>query len=1771
MQLLEWTPIDGGQLTAAVRKNRRELKELGRTSNPEQRESVERAIEDVIELAVDDVDVGNWPGNTLTAFLRSVSVIGRAAVDGDSLAAPNADRRSPETLQRIADLLLAVSISAPKSVDGDVKLEACRFWVASRLMSGITPQDSQAFIGAATEALRVIAVEPAALVTQVQHEVLTYLARQFAARPAEAAPPVVGTGLEPTPANVSTPTAQLDEPGIVPIPDREVHESEVGPLMSDPVIAEPLPIDSSASDDAVALPIDHEGESESSKASDTSSPTPQPAGAPKRPSIRFWNHLFHSEAEVITRFPRAIDDAIMAGESLGDEARTAVSFLAGTKRQFERWMDEGQAPGRHAEFMGPAVKNAQEVSARLLNAKQVHEAFRISNTFAEICKMLLPRNRHVYENMYEGLLLIASRAVAESRLPSGDRNPSQSTGAEVEPLLTDLGNIVRSALGTYFRTREKIFARGRVDAALADRVVNEVVAEYFNKRLRHLLEDNRPQVRDFVRNNMPAVYRLRLPADWANRKQQWEKSLEDAGYADVVKVLRGMGDLVDPDEVGKVPASVREEVSRAAALRDHKRVAELLGPSATELRGYLFGEAQRLLQYRQPSQPQLQDNRAKDTFRRAQELSRSSDSRTLERALVEMQKVWEIDIANLDILDWVAYLEARTGNLQSAEKKLEQAQRRRAPERSFVTDWNLAVLHYDQKDEPATYKLVLPLLESGKADPNLLVVALGLSVKLDDKATFLSTVPRTMSLRYHPLAICIAHETKATARVEELLGQLLAHWRGKWELPSVDQRFNSLEDLQKNAVNKAIVEGQTEQVVRWLEARINRIKTWVPNYLALCSVLETWSQDVDGAFRVLKSRLDMTLRQRRRGTEDEDIRFQRSVNEACDDLLNLCRRTNRKDLGQKAHELCSSAGARQSLLDAFADFAPQPKDPLNDEPPPAPTPDPPAPIALPPSFDPKLADRVMWVNAGLAKIRNVHSYLEKSKEIEEFTRIVAEVGPGESAEAVTIIRNITGVIETFSKTDPENNDDRATRRTLYARVVGYENDLAQLLGRDALSSSVANLITPFRQVLQQVVGDLSRLAGVGPVLDVAIENAFISLESSRSTLVLRVTDKSERPVTDVTLEVMSENASVRTGGGRKRTIPKLESQRSELVSVPIERADGAVDRAKTEITFAISLRASAEGFPDVDLGIKKISVPVKTLSQAIGSNQIPKLFQEGPLWPSAPELFRGRMALLDEIRNSFYGGTQRERYFFDGIRRVGKTSLLNFLPGYLPETVFPVLINFDLLALKGRFSSASALERFSTVIADDVKEKLQLQLDIPSVEAFETDPGKAFKNFLSSFASGVPGRVPLLMVDEFQDLLSEISRTGSGRNRDTLVLDQLRGHLDAGRLAALFTGSVRFDRLARIAGADDRIFGSLKGLSVSFLSPDSVSEVLNAGFGTWCAMPPETAHAVYDWTGGYPWMVQKYGLALVELLNDEHRTVATPKDIEQITNDKILCDDTLFRFWWPVDQLGAAEELLIETLLRSHNTDQPVQIRTFLSEAHRLEQEKFRQAIVNLRACEVFDPTQTEHLRFSGKVLRRWLEQHIQDGQLRIPTATAETVEIRGQAGIFIDHENLFKSLLEISTARGKTVPERNSPARVRWFADILKNIMADAERRVGPLTHRVAVAFWNRPHEAELSDAYHALDFQLKKPEETGKGNEVDFKLADEARRARERAQREGSTLARAVIVTGDGDLSHAARGLKSDGVSVQVVGGSRNTGTNYILVVGQQNFVALDDVVGF
>jgi hypothetical protein len=1473
--------------------------------------------------------------------------------------------------------------------------------------------------------------------------------------------------------------------------------------------------------------------------------------------INRWRYPFRTESDVTGSFLQNMDELVQRMDLLAVDKGRFVRDIEFSKSKYHSWISR---PGELSNmFLAPGAEVAASVATSLQKFGFLAEAYWISNTFGEMAKILVARNREKYRRVFEDLLVTGCYAICDSWLSDTSIQPTGADVGEIDRLSTHLENLIlQSALATFFSFKLGRFTQDKKpDHSFGERLVSDALARHFDRRLRSLLEDDRPRVEEFARLNLPTVFQLNLTEDWAlEKRNSWKKSLADAGYDQTIRLLEDLGDLMNPDEVGQINKDRRDEINRAALNNDFERVNDLFSESAKELRSFLYREAQNRLEYQEPRVAAV-DRDQRRAFDRAIKLVRSEDPDSILQALRIMQEVWTADIHNVDLRDWVAYLQAKSGNRPAAEKMLIENQKRRLPNRNFSTDWNLAVLAYDRKDETHAYNLLTPLVDAGNLDEDLVVVVLALSLKLKDYDRFLKTIPKTINLRFHPLAISIALETKNIGEAEDFLAQLMNQWQGKWQLPPVTEVFSKPQELER-VVNRAIAESQEEQVVAWLEARINHNRGWVPNYLELARVLERELHDIDRTFEALRRRLDQVRRQKQRQ--------QKYIDDACRDLLELCKRARRDDLGKQAYKLVQSATSTSGLLNSFEAFRTDTvkRELVEETGPKVDTQISEGPKPFTPIQDPNLSERLAWVIARLTEVRNMSSYVQEVQTINDFGQILTGLSPQETSTAVELINLSSSVIDTFEKSDPE---DRDSRRVLYERASEYERRLSQLITNGALSQHLADIITPYVQALKRVVGDLSRQAGISPSVEAVIENPFISIESDRTSLVLRVTNQSQRQVSDVQLELLVDTPSVRVSGNRERRLDKLNVQKTRLLSFPIELQNddsGEVD----ELSFGISLRASAEGFPNMDLGVKKQRIPIKAFKEAVGSERVPKLFFHGrSLTPSDADLFHGRNDVIDQIRDSFYGGVQRERLFLDGIRRVGKTSILNFLPRYLPENVIPILVNLDTVSMSGRsIDSASVLHWFSEKISEAVRDRQIADVDVPAQSSFS---GAVFDKFLADVKKASPDSLPLLMIDEFQEILEAIARTGPEDSRDTVVLDQLRAQLDEGKLNALFTGSVRFSRLSEII--NHRIFGSLKRLPVSFLDREGVAKVLRSGMEKWVVVPVETVDKVMELTGGYPWLLQAYGSGLVDLVNKERRTIVTPDDVVNITNEAILASPELFEYWWPVNQLSTDEERFVELLLRNHSSEKAVAFNDFMDEIHSTQRPGFLRAFGNLRACEVLDSTKNDILQFRGTVLRQWLLQHLQDGQLKIPHRRDEAKAASGRVGVFVDHENLIHGLERISKRRGLSVPIDGGD-RQRWFSAAFDNIWNEIQRRFGVVEHhKVAVAFWSRPHEAILLDPYFRRNFRLAQPDAVKLESASDIMLGDEIRREREKARNEGQVLDRVIIVGADSDFAIVASSLQQDGVNLQVWGGGRDVKNEYISKLGEENFVVLDDVCGF
>ncbi|MCP4103951.1 MAG: DUF262 domain-containing protein [Desulfobacteraceae bacterium] len=297
-----------------------------------------------------------------------------------------------------------------------------------------------------------------------------------------------------------------------------------------------------------------------------------------------------------------------------------------------------------------------------------------------------------------------------------------------------------------------------------------------------------------------------------------------------------------PDEVGELSQEQLDEIKAAAATMDYKRVNELLVLSAKELVSFLYDEAQRKLTYREPKFPRLENQKQRWTFdNKIKKWARKGGKENIVKAISECRDILVKDMRNLDLQDWIAYLNAKAGNLAAAEPTLQTVRQRRGKQKSgFVTNWNLAVLSYERKYEERNVYEILPLLKLDIVDIDLITVLLALSHQLQERKQFLEIIPRMMDQLYVPLAFVVAHELEDEAKQREFLVQLLAQ---STALPPIDTRFPNADAL-REVVNRAIVDGQTVQVVAWLQGRIKHVPNYMTNYIELARVFEDQLQDI---------------------------------------------------------------------------------------------------------------------------------------------------------------------------------------------------------------------------------------------------------------------------------------------------------------------------------------------------------------------------------------------------------------------------------------------------------------------------------------------------------------------------------------------------------------------------------------------------------------------------------------------------------------------------------------------------------------------------------------------------------------------------------------------------------------------------------------------------------------------------------------------------------------------------------------------------------------
>lgn len=275
------------------------------------------------------------------------------------------------------------------------------------------------------------------------------------------------------------------------------------------------------------------------------------------------------------------------------------------------------------------------------------------------------------------------------------------------------------------------------------------------------------------------------------------------------------------------------------------------------------------------------------------------------------------------------------------------------------------------------------------------------------------------------------------------------------------------------------------------------------------------------------------------------------------------------------------------------------------------------------------------------------------------------------------------------------------------------------------------------------------------------------------------------------------------------------------------------------------------------------------------ANSLPNIFLTQPLNPEdGPELFLGREPLIRQLETILADPAQRNSIAVLGPRRCGKSSLLRMLPLKLPDAV-PIF--FDL-----QDNPASTPAQFYAAIASRVAEQARRERDLTQLPTLAPNPDiTAFDNWLKQLDDALGQRRLLLCIDEFERLPDLFPDT-TGARRDLLqFMGLLRATVQHRRnIRLLVAGVAPFDELDSTLWSDH--FINLRELRVEHLDEASAVQLLSAPIPELRAISPELARQVYARTGGQPLLLQLYGLMLVDRLNADRRTQATPEDLTEV-------------------------------------------------------------------------------------------------------------------------------------------------------------------------------------------------------------------------------------------------------------------------------------------------
>ncbi len=420
----------------------------------------------------------------------------------------------------------------------------------------------------------------------------------------------------------------------------------------------------------------------------------------------------------------------------------------------------------------------------------------------------------------------------------------------------------------------------------------------------------------------------------------------------------------------------------------------------------------------------------------------------------------------------------------------------------------------------------------------------------------------------------------------------------------------------------------------------------------------------------------------------------------------------------------------------------------------------------------------------------------------------------------------------------------------------------------------------------------------------------------------------------------------------------------------------------------------------------------------------------------------GREIKVEEIEGHFFGRSDptekimecirgQKTAYIEGIRRSGKTSLINSIRHEIqkyedkePSENYPKLIpvHLDAKIVENYRTSGQMLHSFFFQILDTIQESDRQSIKTPRIRRFfpslyrdrfddvswptEENCGqncnKAYTDFATQLKTCFPHHRIIIFLDDFQDAVKLASAPVGERKdvgEDILALLRLIqvNAIKNPHLTWLFAG-FRSQEYFQRELPELKIWGQMERIQIDFLKKTSVGEILIKPLNnTDMAFTEEAVNRVFEYTQGYPEMVQKMASQMLRQAMNEKRYAILPADADQAAREIIENDTTIYDTWCPRMEISAEQQQFISNLIESlryeARSGQTVKLTDLDSE------NQFNEKIINdLVTRKILKNSEdgTQRVGFKAPLLELWLKKNWAEQPPR-------------QAIIFTDIENLTR------------------------------------------------------------------------------------------------------------------------------------------------------------------